>query len=76
VDRALLYSDALDGDLLEVWEMKSIDTLFSRTFMAIYFIKRKAEYNTATAKEEFSRANHTTKAKKNKREESLSRQTR
>jgi hypothetical protein len=41
----------------------------------MYFIKRKAEYNTATVKEELSQANHTTKAEKNKREESSSRQT-
>jgi hypothetical protein len=43
--------------------------------MDMYFIKRKAEYNIAIAKEELSRANHTTKAEKNKREESSSRQT-
>jgi hypothetical protein len=36
------------------------------------FIKRKAKYNRAAAKEELSRANHMTKIQ-NKREESPSR---
>jgi hypothetical protein len=33
----------------------------------MYFIKREAKYNTSAAKEELSRANHTTKAEKEKR---------
>jgi hypothetical protein len=49
--------------------------IFLRICLDMYFIKRKAEYNIAIAKEELSRANHTTKAEKNKREESSSRQT-
>jgi hypothetical protein len=48
---------------------------FLRTCLSMYFIKRKIEYNTTTVKKELSQANHTTKAKKNKREESSSRQT-
>jgi hypothetical protein len=35
---------------------------FLRTCLGMYFIKRKAEYNRAAAKEELSRANRTTKS--------------
>jgi hypothetical protein len=46
VDRALLYSDALDGDLLEVWEMKSIDILFFREHSWTYISLREKQSTT------------------------------